>query len=544
MADDIRIKLGVELDDAMKSIDRFKSKIIKDMSDIQTQTRRGSVTKNDGFLSLTSLKSLPAVKKHLQDINELTRIASSNAKKMVGVDSLGLLGQDKKKVDSALKSSNLQFQTGLLGSEELKIFKTHLSGLNQEFGKSLTTQQKYAEALRRTKAEISSMKQPFQGWALSIMFAGMAIKNAMNQIWTSSQKTFQDVMHSVEGTTTGFDMLQGSMAYLGFTVGQALEPIAYMLVPIVDAMSELITNNPDTTRGIFLLLTTLGTAAAVGGSIVLAKAGFGEMLDIVGKLVGYDVNKWLSKNFTGQKFGASLAVLWSLEQAVDAFKDFQEGGDFITGLERTLSSLAAATGGWLLWKGKTKAGGAALAIAVGADWLADNTFFQNAGWAVGWLVAAFATGMENIKSKWSQGWKGIVATIIDALTPITSLLGFLGISIGSKLVGLEPEFDWSKTFLEHMRTINSSMRAMDQDLANYKKDVMDPFLIKDMKGNSLSDDYVTTLLDTYDFKDENKLLPAIGTLQINVQQNNNETNYDFASRIAEAMRKELERATG
>lgn len=130
------------------------------------------------------------------------------------------------------------------------------------------------------KAMAKSMEKPtmkFQGWAMSIMFFGMALKKTFNTIWKTSTKTFQDVMHSVDGTVTGFDMLNGSMDYLKFTAGQALEPIAKFLIPIVDWVSEWVLENDKLFAGLVATMGVLGTAFAAGGSGVLALNGFAEL---------------------------------------------------------------------------------------------------------------------------------------------------------------------------------------------------------------------------------------------------------------------------
>lgn len=579
--DDLTLRIGLETSNAGKELQKFKTEAIREFKKLQSAFSGSSGGKKSSRGPIVDALDASQLNKLVNNARMIGRV--SGTLKTFGInmgmvyDDLGQFGDiakhaalttqkslekpikqaEKVKNRELLSASSTKFQTGLLktggglGIDEMAMFKGHLKSLNKEFGDTLTMQQKQAEALKRTKAEVSSMKEPFQGWALSIMFAGMAMKNTFNTIWASSTKTFNDVMHSTEGTVTGFDMLDGSLKYLGFTAGQALEPIALFLVPIIDKIADWISMGE--TLGIknSTLFASIVAALGVGGTVltaigmsVLSFSGFVEGIQKAS--LAFDALK--GKNWSGlastiQKSVGTVAILWSLEQAHDAYKAFAENGDMITGLEKALSSLALATGGWLLWKGKTGAGGAALAIGVGMEWLSENTFFQNAGFMVGWIVAAFATAMESIKSKWAIGWKGIASSIIDSLTPLTAVFGLIGISLGDKLVGIEPEFDWSSTFLKHMQTINQAMRGMDQDLANYKKDVMDPFLVKDMAGTSLSDDYVKTLVDVYDFKDEGQLLANIGTVQINVQQNQGESNIDFAQRIAEAMRKELNKVT-
>lgn len=134
-------------------------------------------------------------------------------------------------------------------------------------------------ATKRFNKAIGNVSKPFAGYAMSIMFFGMAIQRAMDAIWKSGTKTFNDVMHSVEGTTTGFDMLEGSLKYLQFSVGEALEPLAEALIPIIDFITDLVQQNPELVRGIVAWGAVLGAIFTVGGGGVLALNGFLELKD-------------------------------------------------------------------------------------------------------------------------------------------------------------------------------------------------------------------------------------------------------------------------
>jgi hypothetical protein len=114
---------------------------------------------------------------------------------------------------------------------------------------------------------------PFAGYAMSIMFAGMAIQRTMSQITKFGTKAFNDISHSVEGTVTASDKLDGAMKYLGYTIGSAMEPVIEWLIPIVDKVSEWVDANPKLTAGLITVATVLGTIAAVGGSLKLAYDG-------------------------------------------------------------------------------------------------------------------------------------------------------------------------------------------------------------------------------------------------------------------------------
>jgi hypothetical protein len=156
---------------------------------------------------------------------------------------------------------------------------------NLTIGKDVSAQLKNFEVLEskmtRIKKAFASNKVEFAGWAMSIMFFGMAIQRVFTQIWKTSTKTFQDVMHSVEGTVTGFDLLQGSVKFLGFSVGQSLEPIAMQLIPIIDKMSDWVSENEKLAGEMVKWGIILGGIFAVGGSGVLAINGF---IDLAGKI--------------------------------------------------------------------------------------------------------------------------------------------------------------------------------------------------------------------------------------------------------------------
>ena len=133
--------------------------------------------------------------------------------------------------------------------------------------------------------EADKNKFQFQGWAMSIMFAGMAIKQMSMQAWQFGAKAFREISESVEGSTNGFMMLEGSMKYLGFTIGQALEPLAIALMPLIDHISEIIIQNPKLASGIIGWGVALGTIFSVGGSGALALNGFAELGTKMGLLV-------------------------------------------------------------------------------------------------------------------------------------------------------------------------------------------------------------------------------------------------------------------
>ena len=140
----------------------------------------------------------------------------------------------------------------------------------QKFAKQQENVNKISQRLGTTMGLLNNR---FQGWALSIMFFGMAMQRAFNMIWRSSTKTFQDVMNSVDDTTNGFTRLDGAIKFLQFTAGAALEPVAMFLIPIIDRLSEWVQQNDELVQGLTVALGVIGTFAAISGMLILAFMG-------------------------------------------------------------------------------------------------------------------------------------------------------------------------------------------------------------------------------------------------------------------------------
>jgi hypothetical protein len=228
---------------------------------------------------------------------------------------------EKAKLNNQFKGESLGFDASLIKKENIGKFTAHYDKLYDQFGDTISQNKRIQEAIRRTNKEVAASKMQFQGWALSIMFAGMAIKNAMMQIWSSSQKTFQEVMHSTEGTVTGFDMLDGSMKYLGFTVGQALEPIAMWLAPIIQDVAEWVSQNEELVQKLFVVGAALGFVLTAWGSITLAISGLTEAFGLLG-ITGESIGAIFGGMSLGASLGifAALLIAWKLD--LGKIKDF------------------------------------------------------------------------------------------------------------------------------------------------------------------------------------------------------------------------------
>jgi hypothetical protein len=242
---------------------------MKEIQGMSTPTRKG-------FLSMDFEKRFKDASKYIKEIQTMSM-----------PERKGIL---PKNFDSKFTDVGSQFiQPAIKKYDELQS-KIDMAGMSfkqlpnlfKGIGSSAKAEFKNVDdMLKKVGTTSKKSKVPFAGWAMSIMFFGMALKRIFDSIWKTSTKTFNDVMHSVEGTTTGFDLLQGSLTYLGFTLGMALEPIAEFIVPIIDYVSEWVLENQKLAAGIVITAGVLGTMFLFLGSMKLALDGFKALAAIM-----------------------------------------------------------------------------------------------------------------------------------------------------------------------------------------------------------------------------------------------------------------------
>lgn len=380
-------------------------------------------------------------------------------------------------------------------AEDMRILKQAASTYDSSFKKAtVQKQQDYLKAkiaAKNYQKQLQKVKQAqqeafdkrlfnpkkFQGWALSIMFFGMALQRFFLNLYNSSSKTFNEVMHSVEGTVTGFDMLQGSIAYLQFNLGQALEPIAMMIAPIIDAVAEWILNNQELAGWITATGIGLGGLFAIGGGGVLAVNGFIDLATKIGLakqeadgLIKFD---WGAIGKAIQKAVGIVAITYAVVQAKDAFDDFTSG-KFVSGLINSLSTAFSGIGGIRMLQGK-KGGGALFAIGVALDLVEQGKFFQTIFSITGIINAIFMTLVDAIKFNFQNGiYNGIINGAINAVdTLLLHIPGLVG-----KIFGIDPitelknligtysgEFDWMTNYLENYGTMTQLGSNWDNSLS-------------------------------------------------------------------------------
>lgn len=200
--------------------------------------------------------------------------------------------------------------------------------------------------IKELKQQGQLLQPVFAGWAMSIMFFGMTLQRVFQSIWKSGTSAFQEISHSVDRNITGFDLLQGSMKYLGFTIGQALEPVTEWLIPIIDRLADWVSRNEEVTRSIVVTGIAVGTLMFAMGTLTMVTKGFqGLAVALFGiKLPAYLVANGGLVGILKTKFIALKAVVASTT-AVGALGFLGMIGGIILAL-MWIWKLKEAMGGW------------------------------------------------------------------------------------------------------------------------------------------------------------------------------------------------------
>jgi hypothetical protein len=203
--------------------------------------------------------------------------------------------------------------------------------------------------LQKLSKDIKKQMPEFAGYAMSVMFFGMAMQRVFTNIARTSTKAFQDVMHSVEGTITQFDMLEGSMQYLGFSIGAALEPVIAYLIPIIDAVAEWVNENPKLTAGIISIGIALGAILMTAGMLKLAFDGFaGTLVALKAASVAWGVSLGAVVGWAAVAIAAIVLLVAAWKTNFLGFRDFMKG--FFGGMWTFIKGFFSGDLG-MMWEG-------------------------------------------------------------------------------------------------------------------------------------------------------------------------------------------------
>jgi hypothetical protein len=229
------------------------------------------------------------------------------------------------------------------------------------------------------KLKKSLGQTPFAGWAMSIMFFGMAMKRVFDTVWKSSTRTFQDIMHSTAGTVTGFDNMDAAAKYLGFTIGAALEPIAEFLAPIIWAFADWVSENEELVAGILITIGVVGTLLMNIGMLKLGIIGLKDASVLLNKT---QFGKSMLALFTNPAFLIGMAALTAF--AAITWKSFKETPAAWEAVKDSALNLKKST---------------IPALTTLIDKMTERTFgwkfsWTETAWEIAWAFQILAKGVE------------------------------------------------------------------------------------------------------------------------------------------------------
>lgn len=249
-----------------------------------------------------NLRNLGVNDKSVQGLVERTR-AFAKAQQQLSTVTEGV-GDAAKRVSKGLQASFAN-----IGQSVLQNQKSQQTYWNQYF--------KNVKGARQiTRKELSGVKKGFDSASLGILFFGLAIKRVFDLISKSGIATFREVVSSTEGAVSEFDRLEGSLKFLQFTIGQALEPFVALIIPIVDAVGEWVSQNQKLAAGLLITIGVLGNLLFLAATL---KLGLGALLPAL-KSLGVVAAKAGSALVSALGAPVIAAIVLAIAALIVAFK--------------------------------------------------------------------------------------------------------------------------------------------------------------------------------------------------------------------------------
>ena len=371
----------------------------------------------------------------------------------------------------------------------------------------------------RLQRSMTGMRKEFPAWALSTMFFGMQMTQTFRSIWMSSTKTFNDIMHSVEGTITSFDRLEGATSYLKFVAGQALEPLAEALLPIIDLVSDWIQANPVLFRSLMSVFAVSGAVMMGIGLMALnVNAVAGAITSIKGAALSVANWDWKALGNNIRKGIGVISIGFSIAKLSDAASKF-DAGEWGRALFDTISAASLAYGGLRMFRGQ--GGGAFILLGLALDQASKGTFFTSLYTFIAPFTAIFTTLFDWIEFSFKNaivsgaqnGIRGMIRAIIDS--PLGHLILPGGMAVWGRAIDnilpKGPQFDFMESYSRNI----AEMRGWGQGWDQIFNDAVDRNMRTDSSGGT-----------TNNYNDIN----------INLVQQPGESGQDFVDRMWEATR--------
>jgi hypothetical protein len=354
------------------------------------------------------------------DMNDIKKRLKSN---FSDFEALNLI-QTQKGMKNVNRELRMITDSGKAASRQIKFQRDFFQDINTVLGK--------------VDKNIDKQKKQFPSWALSIMFAGMALQRMSVSLMTFGTKAYDEVSHSIIGTITANDRLQGSMLYLGYTMGEAFAPVLEYLIPIITGISEWVSENDSLVRTVTMIGVIFGTMMLATGGLTLAINGLKTFKNLITE------TNWTSFGNQIQSAVGMIAIGYSLVAAEGAYSDFKSG-KAMAGIKDALTSAAMMVGGFVMMSNPI-VGGALIGVGLTFKFMNDKFFAQ--------FVTVLQT-MANILLL-------LGAVIIDTL--VSPFIAAYNVVVATRNL-LSKKDDWKP--MEQYSLTSKSYDKMMSDASNY-----------------------------------------------------------------------------
>jgi hypothetical protein len=392
----------------------------------------------------------------------------------------------KAKFADLRKAANLEFkQNGIMSPKTIKAVKTAQRGLLIQQGKLNAANKRlrgYQDTLTRAKIAQEKLGNaakkgvlPFQGWALSIMFLGQMVLRMFQQIAMAGYKVFQDVMHSVEDTVTGFDLLEGSIKYLQFVIGDAIEPLAIMLLPLIESFTTWIEENEELARSFIKWGIIIGGVLAIVGSLVLGAVGLYTAFSKIGQALVAIYN--------------NPALMLLLALGALTWKAFKETPAAWEGIKESAADI------WESLKGF----GSAL-----DSFISNSTSFENTwdaiAWTMLWVVKVLGNGFGNLVDFMTSLINKITIASIElkTLQDVASGKGFFvdNAKKRAEIASLQSEIDAANFRVSQRELEKDALLSGPSAYKEYREKIIVVQAPRGQYPGESESDYLTSIIDT------------------------------------------------
>jgi len=311
---------------------------------------------------------------------------------------------------------------------KLKVVSGNAAKKVKAFSKQL---QKDMNRTTRSTDKLSSRLKAnegrFQGWALSVMFFGMAIQRVFTQVFKFGSRVFNEVTKSVEGATNEFIKMEGNVKFLGFIIGQALEPIASLLIPIIDKVSDWIEKNQELFKSMVIWGSIIGGILLLVGTLTLGFNGLYTMIANVGTILKY---VFVTNPLIAVITGIVLAIFW-LKRFVTNIGGI---GEALKGLGRGFIRVMGTIVGF--WRG---------------------------------VIAEINNSLAFLYNKWIESWEDMANFVVKAVNVVIRAWNRLPFTDGIEEVDL---FDFGSAMLQ-VRKFGDAFKNEMEDAKIYADGVAD-----------------------------------------------------------------------